>query len=206
MKDLGVYFDSKMTFNVHIEKTVQSAYATLGFIIRNSDSFQQISTLNSLYFAYVRSKMEYCSVVWAPYYQVYRDMIEKVQRRFLKYIYYRTHGVYPERGYDHSLLLDEFYFSSLEKRRTIACLVFMYKLVNEHISCPSLKNQIDFYSHRDSSRLQRTFACPRANTNLMLKSPIYYMTSTFNRILGRTDVLNCSLNEFVAEVSSNYRE
>ena len=58
IKDLGINFDSQVTFNIHFRSTVTSAYRTYGFIIRNCNQFS-IQVLSTLYFSLVRSKLEY---------------------------------------------------------------------------------------------------------------------------------------------------
>ena len=70
-KDLGVTFDSKLSFDEHIRLTTESAYKSLGFILRNGREFNNVKTLNTLYTAFVRCKLEYASVVWSPLYITY---------------------------------------------------------------------------------------------------------------------------------------
>ena len=60
IKDLGVYFDPKLSFNKHIEMTIASAFRSLGFVIRNCKGFKNLSTLRLLYVTFVRSRLEYC--------------------------------------------------------------------------------------------------------------------------------------------------
>ena len=66
-KDLGVTFDSKLRFANDMEGISNSALKSLGFIIRCGRDFMQVDSLRSLYFAYVRSKLEYANIVWAPF-------------------------------------------------------------------------------------------------------------------------------------------
>ena len=80
--DLGITFDSKLSFNYHIVATVAPAYKSLGFIIRNMKDFKSFHTLRLLFITFVKSKLEYGSVVWSPIYFVHIASIEKVQRRF----------------------------------------------------------------------------------------------------------------------------
>lgn len=194
-KDLGVYFDCSLAFDFHVNETVKSAYKMLGFLIRNSCSFTNVNTLKLLYFAYVRSKLEYCSVVWDPYYLVYKQALERVQRKFLKYLHFRRHNSYPSRGYSNDLLLGEFGVDSLERRRILASLVFFVRLVNRQIDCPGLLSQVSFRTSRPGSRHVVAFWCPQARTNVMLKSPIFTMTSHFNRVCNEFDIFGGSPSE-----------
>jgi Reverse transcriptase (RNA-dependent DNA polymerase). len=83
VKDLGVYFDPKLSFVKHIEIVVMNAYKSLGFIVRNMCNFMKIDTFCLLFNTFVRSKLEYASVVWTPIYATHIISIEKIQRRIL---------------------------------------------------------------------------------------------------------------------------
>jgi hypothetical protein len=92
--DLGITFDNKLSFVPHINVDITfQALQALGFIIRFSTHFRNIDTLKLLYRAYVRSKLEYGSIIWDPSYQRYVDKIETIQRRFLKFLAFKTDGV-----------------------------------------------------------------------------------------------------------------
>lgn len=83
-KDLGILFDAQLNFCKHVELMVTKAFRTLGFIIRSCRDFSNLDSIKILYYAYVRSTLEYGSIIWIPIYQVHIDQIESVQRRFLK--------------------------------------------------------------------------------------------------------------------------
>ncbi|XP_036346901.1 uncharacterized protein LOC118756232, partial [Rhagoletis pomonella] len=80
MKDLGVIFDTKLTFSKHIDFIVSKPFALFGFIRRNTRDFKDPNL--------VRSRLEYCSLIWNPYYDVYSGKIERVQKVFTKYALY----------------------------------------------------------------------------------------------------------------------
>ena len=64
--DLGVWFDEKLSFSEHIQTKINKAYMMLGIIKRN---FKHLTVPTSvmLYNSMVRSHLDYCSSVWAPY-------------------------------------------------------------------------------------------------------------------------------------------
>ena len=68
-KDLGIYFDSKLSFTYHIDEIVRWASKVLGFFLRNWKGFQNISVIRLLYVSFIRSKLEYGSPIWFPIYQ-----------------------------------------------------------------------------------------------------------------------------------------
>lgn len=87
VKDLGVIFDIKLSFEAHIKNITKRAFALLGFIMRSLNKFIKPKTYEILYFTYIRSILEDCSPVWIPYYNVHINTIERVQRRYTRYIY-----------------------------------------------------------------------------------------------------------------------
>lgn len=187
-KDLGVWFDAKLSFKDHINLKVSEACKFYGFILRNCKSFTNIDSLKNLYFAYVRSKLEYASIVWKPYYKYQKQIIEKVQRRFLKYLSLKTDGIYPERGVSETLLCNRFQITHLELRRIQSALIFLYKLLNSKIDCAPLLWQIMFNAHLASLRSSSFFKQSRYKTNLGKNSPIAYMTQNFNNLCGTCDI------------------
>jgi len=64
--DLGVCFHEKLSFKEHIHAKINKAYMMLGLIKRNF-KYLTIHTFFQLYISMVRSHLDYCSSVWAPY-------------------------------------------------------------------------------------------------------------------------------------------
>ena len=169
----------------------------LGFIIRLSQDFQDKDVLITLFSAYVRSKLEYCSLVWNPIYDCYIKSIESVQRKFLKFLIFRIDGRYPNRGCDYQYLLNRLDFDSLKFRRHFYSLKFLHMLLHNRVDSPDLLYQLNFLVPRLSSRNMLTFYSPLANTNIVLKSPINTMCSNYNVISVSCDIFNCSLKDAI---------
>jgi len=64
--DLGVWFDEKLSFSEHIQTKIKKAYMMLGIMKRNFKHLT-VPTFVLLYTNMVRSHLDYCSSVWAPY-------------------------------------------------------------------------------------------------------------------------------------------
>lgn len=141
-KDLGVKFSSDLNFNNHIQTIILDANKNLGFIRRNCLHFTDITALKALYYAFVRSKLEYSSTVWSPYYNHLKLDLERIQRKFLKILYKTENGQFPQRGINHDFLLSEYNMTSLEDRRKIADIKFIFKLIRGVIDCPELLQKI----------------------------------------------------------------
>ena len=85
IKDLGVIFDEHLDFGMHIAERINKAYSMLWLIKRNiKDTGRDVFLI--LYKHLVRSHLEYCNFVWAPYKKSYIDKLENVQKRATKMI------------------------------------------------------------------------------------------------------------------------
>lgn len=82
-RDLGLIFDSKLTFEPHRNAVIASAQATLWFIKRTLKNKFSINAAKILYCSLIRSKLEYCCIVWNVYQNCHIDRIESIQKLFL---------------------------------------------------------------------------------------------------------------------------
>lgn len=180
--DLGVVFDSQLTFTNHIINTCRSASRSLGFVMRSSKYFINIHVIWNLYCALVRSRMEYACVIWSPIYIYQELMLERVQRRCIKFLCFRRDGVYPPRGTDQALLLADCNVEALKTRREKIAANFLYDLIHNVLSCPSALQQIQFSVPRVPSRHAVSFHLPRCRTNVMVRSPIYQVCKCANKL------------------------
>lgn len=203
VKDLGVTFDNHLTFNLHVLNVVKSANRFMGFIIRSCHEFSDVGCLKLLYYSFVRSQLEYASVVWSPFYNRYKQEIERVQRRFLKYMSYRQDGVYPIRGFPNSRMLDRFAMVSLESRRIVSALSFLLKMMRGLIDCDQLRSELPINAPTRSLRFHRYFVLPAARTNVMLKSPLYVMCRACNALCESNDVSSISIGGMSSFVYCN---
>lgn len=195
--DLGVTFDSGLKFDEHICNIVSSAYKILGFVIRNSKDFNSIAVLIALFNSFVRSKLEYCCTIWNPNYLTYITEIEKILRRFLKFLSYKIDGVYPVRGIPQDFLLTRFNFTSLSKRRFYFSIAFLFKLLNGFYDCPQILDNIKFHvpsrQSRGSSCLLFYYDTPR--TNALKYSPLHVAVSNYNQLHDRLDLFSMSISQ-----------
>lgn len=203
-KDLGILFDSKLDFIEHINASTNSALKSLGFIIRNCKKFSNVEALKTLYYSLVRSKLEYGAIIWDPIYNIHSQSLEKIQRKFLKYLVFKTDNYYPERGYPNTLLLTSLNMKSLENRRRVIVLVFLYKLIHNLMDCPELLSKINFRIPRLEARQNLLFYCPTNRTNILKKSPVYSMMELYNTLGEQVDIFNSSLNQYIRKISTVY--
>ena len=195
--DLGVVFDKKLSFAEHVQRTVNSSLKVYGYVIRNAREFSSNSTLLKIFNAFVRSKLEYASVVWFPHYKCHIVNLERVLRRFLKYLCFRTDGFYPSVGYSQIILLERFAVQTLTQRSKVAKVIFLQKLLNSMLDCPSLLAQINFHVNvrSYSSRQGSLFYNHTPRTNVLKYSPLQTMCRLGNYVNLHLDLFHTTVNE-----------
>jgi len=150
--DLGVILDYELSMKLHVDYIVSKAMRLLGFIKRFGKEFNDIYVLKTLYFSYVRSTLEFGSVVWSPYFINSTLRIEAVQRNFTRYavrlLDWRDPSNLP--SYDHRLQL--LGLESLTFRRKISEVVFCKDVMFGQIKSQSLSSQIVFKDNRFNLR------------------------------------------------------
>jgi hypothetical protein len=96
IRDLGLILDAKLDFHNHVNLLCKQANKMLGFILRTASQFKEgVSVAMVLYNAFVRSSLEYGAIAWNPYEGKYILMLEKIQRKFARWLYKKKYGFYP---------------------------------------------------------------------------------------------------------------
>lgn len=193
INDLGVFLDSKLRYNLHIESIINKANSLLGFLKRWAKEFNDSYITKHLFTALVRPSLEYACVVWDPSYNCYIDQIESVQKKFL---------LFALRGlpWDTSIPLPPYldrlnliHLPSLRKRRTIASILFLTNLIKGNIDSPYLLNLITFNIPHRTSRYFLPIRLTFCRTNYELHNPFRNACKIFNELY----------NEFLLTDSNN---
>ena len=119
IKDLGIFFNSRLSFNEHISSVISKARQRV-FLLRKCFSHTSSAILVRAFKTYVLPILEYCSPVWTPSTVTDIVRIESVLRLFTKQLVKDPSMSYSERLSCLNLI-------SLEKRRLIADLVLLFK-------------------------------------------------------------------------------
>lgn len=201
VRDLGVKVTTDLTFRDHISSICKKAYRNLGFILRRSHGFSNIRAVIALYNALVRSHLECNAQIWAPHEAKYSLMLERVQNKYLRFLYLKMYGVYPfyPLMYPTLFVLGMVGYNELRVRRDFALVGYMVKVLRGRIHDPDLLAHInlsvpDRYAER--RRRPPLLALPRARTNLLAEAPLTRAARTINAVAELTDIFHCPLSEF----------
>lgn len=178
--DLGVLFDAVLTFISHLNYIIPKAYSLLAFIRRNSSDFKDPYTRKLLYSSFVRSKLEYCSFIWNPIYAIHCNRLERLQKKFLKFALSAIQFSDPLPPYHSRCMLIN--IQSLETRRMIQAVMFIYDIVCGNIDCPALLELIHFIIPGRLLRHVDLFYIGLHRTNYALNEPIIRTLNLYNKI------------------------
>lgn len=190
-KDLGVTFDGALRFNAHIHQLVLKGFKTLGFIIRTSRSFTSLDAVMHLYRTLLLTQLDYCSPVWSPFYQTHIDLVERVQRRFTRYVYRKfgfNYESYESRCKALGLL-------TLRKRRMVADQMLLYSVVNDQLRVRASLANLSIRT--DRSRRSRDLFYERTwRLNTTFSAPFPRAARAHNLHFQAFDIFHGSKKEF----------
>lgn len=198
-KDLGVIFDDKLCFDLHIDMITSKAFKMLGFIFRAGKLFRNPQSLLTLYNSYVRSYLEYCSVVWSPHYDIYICQVERVQRRFTKMLYRKF--CWPYEQYSDRLL--RLNLHRLESRRLYADEMFLFKIVRNRLNF-DFNQHITLSISNRNTRQTNVFYVPTYNTNIEINAPLARMQRHHDEYFNSISLFSCGIETFRSKVKGAY--
>jgi hypothetical protein len=121
-KDLGVLFDSKLTFSEHCSTIINRGFARANMLLKCFHSRDRNLQIN-LFNTFVRPILEYNSPVWSPHLNKDINAIERVQKFFTK----RLRGL---KSLPYEKRLTVLKQPSLKTRRARADLILLYKILH----------------------------------------------------------------------------
>lgn len=193
VKDLGVHFTHKLSFSLHMCKTVNKAFRMLGFVKRTLKPFGSVTVFKVLYNAYVRSNLDYCSSVWSPNASSFVTKIERVQKKFVKHLCYLSKVDYHNDNY--VALCNIFQLTTLERRREITDLMLFHKLLHSKVNCSELLSSVYFNVPSRRTRHTEVFTTKKKCRLGIRKADFIPRCVSKVNILEHTDFFNCKLTK-----------
>jgi len=187
IKDLGVTFDVKLRFHLHIEKMINKATCVLGFIKRWAKEFNDPYATKLLYTVLVRPILEYASVVWSPQYQSYIVLIESVQKQFLLFCLRSLNWDQNLRlpSYESRLKLID--LPTLHSRRIMLNACFVLNILNGSVKSSYLLSAISINVPSRPSRNARFLKLQYFRGNYLNFNPLRIAFNDFNYLYNHID-------------------
>lgn len=164
VKDLGITFDSKFSFDEHIGNIVKQASNKSAWILSVFRTRSK-SEMMFLYKTYVRPNLEYCCPLWnpsGPNSVTSIQKIEAVQRTF-------TSKINTMQGLNYWERLNTLDLMSLQRRRERYIIIYMWKILTSQVPNDL---QVSFYmNHRSAIKaVVPQIPTQRSNATLFDKS------------------------------------
>ncbi len=80
VKDLGVFSTNDLLFKEHMGKTINSCKIVMGMLLRTFSTREKEPMLR-MFNTYIKSKLEYCCIVWSPIQQTWIYKLEQMQKK-----------------------------------------------------------------------------------------------------------------------------
>jgi hypothetical protein len=196
VRDLGVTLDAKMTMRNHVDLIVNKAYRNLGFVIRTCKPFRNLLSMKIVYFAYVRSVLEYASPVWSVNYAVHKNRIENIQKKFVKHLNFKfdhSSSTYRDNCHKYNLL-------TLEDRRKLTDMSLLFDIIDNRLDCPELLSSLLFRVPKRRTRKTTLFQVPLHSTNYGANAVLSRIPHLYNQEFDTTDPFSGSKTKFKNEV------
>ena len=173
LKTWGRSSRSACKFSNHIESLGKKALSTLGFINR-SLTFINPTTYILSYNTLVRSILEYASSIWCPYLLYQINYSESIQHKFLRRLAFLNDTPMCYTNHNYTFIEQRFCIPTLERRRKISYMIFLFKILYNEIDCPKLRSLITL---RTSARVTRQ--------NYLFVVKFYRLFLTSNNVISR---------------------
>jgi hypothetical protein len=188
--DLGIQFDLKLRFNLHVDRIVNKGFCVLGFIKRWAKEFNDPYVTKLLFTSLVRPILEYGCIVWSPTYQCYVDQIESVQKQLLLFC---LRGL----GWDIRLNLPSYpsrlkliSLPSLSSRRVMLSTNFILKLLTGVVRSELLLDLVNVCIPIRPSRNYKLIKIDKFNANYLNANPFLVACKNFNDLYFLLDFLS----------------
>lgn len=187
-RDLGVIFDRKLSFVNHIDAITASASGAMGFIKRTLKDKFTIECAKLLYCALVRSKLEYCSIVWQPYHLIHSNRIESIQKNF---VLWALRGIFRrDENYrlpPYQMRVEFLKMQPLWRRRINSSIFLIYDLLLGNVVSLALRERIVYtrQQYNDARRNLRSNELVRlevSRTEYAHNQPFHVSCRHFNKV------------------------
>lgn len=188
IRDLGVMVDRHFSFTHHMEQKMTQAKRIIGLIKYSTRSHFTIDTQRILYLSLVRPILEFASVIWSPYHDIYVNEIESIQKQFIIYLQNSRRNATSFRLVPYFDRCSELNIQPLCLRRQINDALFAFDLFVKNINDPNLNNKfIRVEDNSYSLRQQRFLIDTTYRTDYSRHQPIARLIRLINKFC---DIIN----------------
>lgn len=184
-KDLGVMIDNKLRFTEQVDAVANKAFKTLGFVMRTSRHFHSLDAVLHLFHMLVLPHLDYACVIWSPFYATHIATIERVQRRFTRFVYRKFRLPYS----DYHTRCRQLKLLPLDRRREYLEQQLLFNITNGLSAVQSSVANISYRTDR-STRNRQLFVEKTWRLNSSYYAPIPRMLRGYNNKFSDIDIFH----------------
>ena len=186
---LGVTVDNKLKFENHTRSICRKVSRQVT-VLQRMKKILSFETKKDIYFSFILSNFNYFSEVWNQCSKRYRDKLEKVNERALRFVFSDYHSPY-------ATLLQRFELSSLENQRNCTTV---RKVLNTSNVPTAISELVKKRSSTYNLRGDNTVQLPKVNsTKHGLRSWRYTVVKLRNNLPNETRLIK-EYKMFVEEI------
>ena len=190
---LGVIIDEHLTWREHINTVKNKTSRGLGVICK-ARKLLNVSTIVSLYYAFIYPYLMYCIEVWGGALSSYKDVLIKIQKKIVRVMVSASYYAHT------SPIFKKLNIMTLDKMYNYFICIFMFKVV-KHIH-PQIFDSMFMQNkniHNYGTRHAESYCTLIAKTNLMKNSLRCAGVAIWNKYMLLIDC-NCTLNCFKSRI------
>ena len=127
IKDLGIFRDTDLKFDDHLDMVISKAH---GFLMKNCKDIYNKNTLLHLYKTLMVSQLTYCSQIWSPYKLNRIKVLESSQHRFVRHFFFNFGTPMDWFDQNFQLKLEELSLPTISYLHTVLSNKVVFKSIN----------------------------------------------------------------------------
>ena len=156
-----------------------------------------MQTYRTLYTALVRSQLEHAVAIWKPHYATHSDLIERIQKRYVKTLQFRFNT--PKLNYTDAI--SKLKYSTLHSRRMELDAVVLYNVCHSRYDCADIIGLLQFRVPGRATRSSALFHLLTARTNAGVRAPMYRLCDNYNKVFHSIDIFASSSSQYKRSVN-----
>ena len=201
-RHLGIVINSKLSWTSHIDYILQGVSKLNDIFICLKRKLHR-STLNRIYLAFVRPKLEYACIIWDSCTEYDKKRLEDMQLKFARSV------TGAKRGTSHQFIYNETQWPKLSERRQDCKKIFMFKVVNNLVPpylcdiLPSIIQDSVVHDLRNKHNFRHLEAKTERHKNSLFPS-IVQMWNELSHELRKLTSINEFRRRAITRVELNY--